>query len=137
MRNIRKISIKNYQYYTFNNKINIKTFDPNLLSIDKISFKNADGVIYNTKYITMKSLNSENIDSGNPRYIIFNNVDGYIIGKSNRHKYLVFASTKDNKKFLRTCTKIWGEIKNQIETINRGKSIKNKKRFHKNQILFR
>ena len=63
MRNVRKINIKNYPYYTFNNKINIKKIDPNLLIIDKISFKNTDAVSYNTKYITMKSLDSENIDS--------------------------------------------------------------------------
>ena len=61
----KKINIENYLYYTFNNKINIKKFDPNLLSMDKRSFKNFDGVIYNTKYITMKSLDSENIDNEN------------------------------------------------------------------------
>ena len=46
--------------------INIRNFDPNLLSIDKISYKNTDAVIYNTKYFTMKSLDHENIDSENP-----------------------------------------------------------------------
>ena len=76
MRNVRKINIKNYPYYAFNNKINIKKFDPNLLIIDKISFKNTDAVSYNTKYITMKSLDSENIDSENPLCLTFNNVDG-------------------------------------------------------------
>ena len=60
--------------------INIKNFDPNLLSIDKISFKYIDAV----NYITMKSLDSENIDSENPLGLIFNNVDGYIIEESNR-----------------------------------------------------
>ena len=59
----KKINIKNYQYYTFNNKISIKKFDQNLLSIDQISFENAGGAIYNTKYITMESYDSENIDS--------------------------------------------------------------------------
>ena len=42
---------------------NIKNFDSNLLSIDKISFKNPDAVICNIKYITMKSLDHDNIDS--------------------------------------------------------------------------
>ena len=41
--------------------INIKNFDPNLLNIEKISFKSSDTVIYNI------------------RYRIFNNVDGYIV----------------------------------------------------------
>ena len=34
--------------------INIKNVDPNLLSVDKVSFKSTDAVIYNIKYITMK-----------------------------------------------------------------------------------
>ena len=131
MRNIKKINIKNYRYYTFNDKINIKKSDPNLLTIDKISFKNVDGVIYNIKYITRKSLDNENIDSENPLCIIFNDVDGYIIEESNGYKYLIFASTKDNKRLLRMYTGIWVEIKNQIETINGGKPIKNKKDFMK------
>ena len=41
--------------------INTKNFDPNLLNIEKISFKSSDTVIYNI------------------RYLIFNNVDGYIV----------------------------------------------------------
>ena len=73
--------------------INIKNFDPNLLSIDKISFEIIGAVIYNIKYITLKSLNHVNIYSKNPPYIIFNNIDGYI-EESNRNKYLVFTSTE-------------------------------------------
>ena len=118
MTNIKKSTLS-YPYYTFNNKINIKNFDPNLLSIDKISFKNAE-------YITTKSLDSENIDSTNPLCLIFNDASGYIIEESKRHKYLVFASTKD-KSVLTKYAKVWDEIKNQIETINDSKPIKNKK----------
>ena len=62
--------------------INIKHFDSSLLNIDKISFKNTDAVIYNIKYITMASIDHENIDNGNPLCLIFNNVDGYIIEES-------------------------------------------------------
>ena len=70
---------------------NIKHFDPNLLNIDKISFKSTDAVIYNIGYILMRSLDYANIDSENPHYLIFNNVDGYT-EKSNGNKYLIFAS---------------------------------------------
>ena len=41
-----------------------------------MSFKSTDAVIYSIRYITMKSLDNENIDSANPLYCIFNNVDG-------------------------------------------------------------
>ena len=76
---LKKINFKNHQYYFFNDMINIKKFYPNLLSINKISFKSNDAVIYNIKYITMKSLDHENIDSETPLYLIFNDVDAYII----------------------------------------------------------
>ena len=68
----------------------------------------------------MKSLDNENTDSENSFYIIFNNVDGYII-ESNKDKCLIFASTDKNKKVLKKYTDLWDEIKNQIETINDGK----------------
>ena len=35
---------------------NIKSFKPNLLSVNKISYKNTDAVVYNIKYIIMKSM---------------------------------------------------------------------------------
>ena len=111
MRNIRKINTKNCQYYTFNYKINIKKFDRNLLSIYKTSFKNTDAAVFIINYITMKSLDNENIDNENPLCLIFNNVDGYIIGcnsieESNGYKYLIFAPTKDNKKVLQKYSKL-------------------------------
>ena len=49
---IKQINIENRLYYFFNDMINIKSFDPNLLSIDNISFKSTDVVIYNIEYIT-------------------------------------------------------------------------------------
>ena len=45
----------------------------------------------------MKSLDHKNIDNENCLYIIFNNVDGYII-ECSEDKYLIFAST--GKKIL-------------------------------------
>ena len=57
---------------------NIKNFDRSLSSIEEISFKNNDSVIYQIEYITMKTLDNENIDSANFIYFIFNNVDAYI-----------------------------------------------------------
>ena len=54
---VKSISTKNQTYYFFNNMINIKNFDSNLLKIDKKAYKNID--IYYTGYITIKKL-SEN-----------------------------------------------------------------------------
>ena len=55
---------------------NIKNFRPNLLSIDKISNKNNDAVICNTKYTIMENLDHENLDSENSLCYIFDNADG-------------------------------------------------------------
>ena len=77
---------------------NIEDFDPNLLSIDKIAYKNTDAVAYSIKCIMMGSINNQNIDSENPLCLIFNNVDAYIIEEINENKYLIFALTKNNKK---------------------------------------
>ena len=102
---------------------NIKNFDPNLLSINKISYKSTDAVVYSTKYIMMEGINKQNIVSENLLCLIFINTDAYNIEESNENKYLIFALTKNNKKILETYRKLWNEIKNQTKTINIGESI--------------
>ena len=87
-------------------------------------FKSNDAVIYHIEYITMKSLDNENIDSANSLYLVFSNVDGYIIEESNENKYLIFASTDENKEVLEKYTELWDETKNEIETITGCKPIK-------------
>ena len=75
MGNIKEINIKNRTYYFFDDIINIKNFDPNLLKIDKKSYKNID--IYYTGYITMKDSDYVKINSVNPLYLIIDEVDGH------------------------------------------------------------
>ena len=91
------INIKNRPYYFFNDMIDIKHFDSNLLSIDRISFKRIDTVTYYIKYITMKSLDHVNIDLKNYLYLVFNTVDGYTIEENNEDKHLIFAFPNKNK----------------------------------------
>ena len=51
----KQIDIKNWTYYFYNDMINIKKFDSNLLKIDKISYKDIG-------YITIKKIDDyENI----------------------------------------------------------------------------
>ena len=61
MSSIKQINIKNPTHYFFNNVINIKNFDSNLLKVDKKSYKNID--IYYTGYITIKDIDYVNISS--------------------------------------------------------------------------
>ena len=96
MGNIKQINIKNRTYYFFNDMINIKNFDPNLLKIDNNSYKNIG--IYDIGYITIKSISDyENINSVNPLYLIIGNVNGYI-EENKGNKYLTFTSNDQNKK---------------------------------------
>ena len=69
---------------------NLKSFNPNFPSINKISYKNTDAVVYNIKHIIMKSINNQRIVSENPLYLVFSAVDAYIIVGS-ENKYLIFA----------------------------------------------
>ena len=54
MREVKQINIKNPTYYFFNDMINIRNFEPNLLKIDKKSYRNIG--IYNTGYIAIKKI---------------------------------------------------------------------------------
>ena len=46
--NFKKINL-NCPYYFFSDMINIRNFNSNLLSINKISYKNTDAVVYSIK----------------------------------------------------------------------------------------
>ena len=75
----------------------IENFNPDLLKIDKKSYKNIG--IYYVGYITIKDSKYVNIHSVNPFCIIVDNVDG-LIEEKNGNKYLIFASTDKIKKVL-------------------------------------
>ena len=75
---------------------------------------NTDCVIYEIEYF-------KNLEGENSRYLIFNNVDGYIEYNSTEDdreiKYLVFPFTGKNREALENYTELWDEIKYQIEII--------------------
>ena len=82
MGKVKQIKIKNQTYYFYNDKINLKNFDSNLVKIDKKIYKGTD--IYYIGYIAIEKIDDcENIYSGN--------------------KYLVFDdSVNESKKILKT-----------------------------------
>ena len=99
MRTVKQIDIKNRTYYFYNDIIDIKSFDPILLTIDKKSYK--DISIYNIKYITIKKIDDcENIYSVNPLYLRVDHVNGYIEEKG-LNKYLIFDSADEDKDVLK------------------------------------
>ena len=77
MGEVKQINIKNRTCYFYNNMINLKKFEPNLLKIDRKLYKNIG--IYNIGYITIKKIDDcENIYSLNPLYLLINHASGYI-----------------------------------------------------------
>ena len=77
MGRVKQIEIKNRIYYFYNDIINIKEFNSNLLKIVKKSYKDVD--IYYIGYITIKKIGDcENIYTVNPLYQIIVKVDGHI-----------------------------------------------------------
>ena len=65
--------MKNHKYYFFDDIINIKNFHLNNIKTDEKSYKNT--VIYYSGYITIKNLKYVKVNSVNPLYLIFTNVN--------------------------------------------------------------
>ena len=51
MGNIKEINIKNRTYYFFNNIIDTEDFNPNLLKIDKKSYKTLTFIVLDTSQL--------------------------------------------------------------------------------------
>ena len=96
----KQIEIKNRTYYFYNDMINLKYFDSNLLKIDKKHYKGVN--ICYVRYITIQRFDDfENIYSVNPLYLLVNHASGYIEEK-NGNKYLIFDdSVNENKALLK------------------------------------
>ena len=81
--------------WSFYGMINIKTFDSNLIKIDKKAIKNIR--IYYSVYIKMKDFDYINIRNVRPLYFIFGEVDGYAEEK-NGNRYLILLLQIERKK---------------------------------------
>ena len=77
MGTIKQMNIKNQTYCFYNVIIDLESFKPKLLKIDKKSYKNIG--IYNTGYITIKTIDDcRNNNNVNPLYLRINHASGYI-----------------------------------------------------------
>ena len=81
--------------WSFDGMINIKTFDSNLIKIDKKAIKNIR--IYYSVYIKMKDFDYINIRNVRPLYFIIGEVDGYAEEK-NGNRYLILLLQIERKK---------------------------------------
>ena len=119
MEEVKQINIKNRSYYFYNDMIDLKDFEPNLLKIDKKHYKEIN--IYYSGYITIRKIDEyESICSVHPLYLRFNHESGYIEQKDG-NKYLIFDSVDEYKEVLKKYADIWDGIKKKIKAINGGK----------------
>ena len=121
MGTVKQIDIKNRTYYFYNDMINIKKVDSNLLKLDKKSYK--DIGIYNTGYISIKKNDDyEKIYSVNPLYLTIAHTNGYIEEKG-VNKYLVFVSmelhsTDETKELLKKYNDVFNGIRSKIKKLS-------------------
>ena len=94
MGEVKQIEIKDRTYYFYNDIVNLKNFESNLLKIDKKSYKSID--IYYIGYITIKLLNYLQCKP----FILACSSCKWIYWRKNGNKYFVFDSKDENKELL-------------------------------------
>ena len=104
MGEVKQININNQPYYFYNDMINLKNFEPNLLKINKKHYKEIN--IYYIGYIMIKKSDDyESIYSVNPFYLKVNCTSGYIEEKNGDD------SVDENKEVLRNMQMFGMELK--------------------------
>ena len=101
MGEVKQIEIENWTYYLYNDIINLKNFEINLLKIDKKHYKGIN-VYYIGHIIVKKFDDCESIYSVNPFYLRVNHASGYIEEK-NGNKYLIFDEKVTKKVTEKIC----------------------------------
>ena len=93
MGEIKQINVKSWTYYFYNDRIDLKSFDAKLLTID---IKDYEIEIYYIGYVTVKKIdNCNNITIVNPLYLMIDELIGHFEGK-NENKYLVLDDVDEN-----------------------------------------
>ena len=111
----KQLNIKNRTYYFWNDLINLKDFNPQLLKLDKKLSMYIS--IYYIGYVTKNP--EYNIDSVNPLYLLINELDRFNEEKEGR-KYLNIPLTFNNNDVLVKFAEVWRGIKDQIKKLNNG-----------------
>ena len=93
---IKQMNIKDRTYYFYNDLVKLFDFDPNMLKLDKKTFKSIN--IYYIGYVTKKE--EYKINSVNTLYLLIYKIDGFIEEKRGR-KYLNIAFTDNNNEVLK------------------------------------
>ena len=90
----KQTNIKNRTHYFYNDLIKLFYVDPNMLKLDKKTFKGIN--IYYIGYVTKKE--EYKINSVNPLYLLIYKIDSFTEEKGG-NKYLNIAFTDNNDKY--------------------------------------
>ena len=127
MGEIKQINIKNWTYYFYNDRIDLKDFDAKFLKIDKKDYSKID--IYYIADVTVKKIDDcNNINSVNSVYLIIDEMIGHFEEK-NENKYLLLDDVDKNTEVSKKYEEVWEGVKKEIETINGGEKIEYGKDF--------
>ena len=96
MARTKQMNIKTRTYYFYNDLIKLFDFDPNMLKLDKKTFKGIN--IYYIEYVTNKE--EYKIICVNPLYLLIYKIEGFIEEKGG-NKYFNIASTDNNNEILK------------------------------------
>ena len=113
----KQMNMKNRTYYFYNDLMKLFDFDPNMLKLNKITFKGIN--INYIGYVTKKE--EYKINSVNNLYLLIYKIDCFIEEKGG-NKYLNIAFTDYNDEVLKEYNKVLSGIKSSIEKINNNKS---------------
>ena len=116
MQEVKQINIKNRTYYFYNDIIDLKNFESNLLKIDKKHYKEIN--IYYIGYITIKRIDEYESICSVILCICTLIMQVDILKKKNWNKYSIFDSVDENKEVLKKYRDVWDGIKNKIKAIN-------------------
>ena len=102
----KQMNIKNKTYYFYNDLIKLFDFDPNMLKLNKNTFKGI--YIYYIGYVTNKE--EDKINCVNSLYLLIYKIDGFIEEKRG-NKYLNIAFTDNNDEVLKKYEEVLSGIK--------------------------
>ena len=116
MQEVKQINIKNRTYYVYNDIIDLKNFESNLLKIDEKHYKEIN--IYYIGYITIKRIDEYESICSVILCICTLIMQVDILKKKNWNKYSIFDSVDENKEVLKKYRDVWDGIKNKIKAID-------------------
>ena len=75
-------------------------------------------LIHYIGHVMIKDSKYVNINSVNPLYLIFSNMNGYLM-KINKNKYLTPVSTDESKEIIKKHEELWNKIRDFIRSMTK------------------